>query len=134
MRMAIKNDPLGETSPARDASRLNVPAVTFADDPPSSSMGNTVPAQDDGVDIIDMTHLADPVAREPVDWMEVVALKSRCAPPQTDRQEPEILRVYLKTIFATLLCLQGRHGTLDGIHEARFIIGEAGDALMARLQ
>lgn len=44
-------------------------------------MGNTVPAQDDGVDIIDMTHLADPVAREPVDWMEVVALKSRCAPP-----------------------------------------------------
>ena len=83
MRMAIKNDPLLETSPARDASRLNVPncRVTFAGDPPSSSMGNTVPAQDDGVDIIDMTHLADPVAREPVDWMEVVALKSRCAPP-----------------------------------------------------
>ncbi len=82
MRMALKND---ETSPALDPSRLNVPAVTFADDPPSSSMDNIVPAQDDGVDIIDMTHLADPVAREPVDCMEVVALKSRCAPPLPKR-------------------------------------------------
>ena len=81
MRMALQNDPLVETSPARHASRVNVPAVTLADVPPSSSMANTVPAEDDGVDIIDMTHLPDPVAWEPVDWMEVVALKSRCAPP-----------------------------------------------------